>query len=71
MIPLNIEDPEVLRRTLLELEKSVPKFDVALSPITELEDSADIVATVAKVNEVIRSINALFAELNTTTKHRV
>ena len=71
MIPINIDDNDVLRRTLLELEESIPALDIPLTPIEELPVNADVSLTVGKVNEIIRSVNALYTSLNSKAKHRI
>ncbi len=70
MIPLNIEDPEVLRRTLEELEQKIPSTDKPITPVSRLELTADLATTVAKVNQLVDSLRTIITqlELNSTNK---
>jgi len=64
MIGLNIEDPVVLRRTLEELFSKIPTTDVQLTALLPLADDATLVETVAKVNELIDTINVIVTAFN-------
>jgi len=66
MIPLNIEDPTVLRRTLEELEASIPVLAQQAKTVTVLEDSATTDEIIVKVNELVGTVNLLIATLNST-----
>ncbi len=64
MIPLDIDDPVVLRRTLEEMEASIPKLQEAIGTIVVLEDTADLAQVIAKVNELVGTVNLLTSSLN-------
>jgi len=64
MIPLNIEDPIVLRRTLEEIEEVIPKLDASAQTVDKIEDGADLTTVTAKLNEVIGSIDLIISALN-------
>ncbi len=64
MIPLDIDDPVVLRRTLEEMEASIPKLQESISTIVVLEDTADLAQVIAKVNEGVGTVNLLTSSLN-------
>ncbi len=66
MIPLDIDDPVVLRRTLEEIEASIPNLKDAAGTITILAESADLVTVIDKVNELVGTVNLLSAALNST-----
>ena len=59
MIPLDITDEVVLRRTLEEIEARLPLQEVQVSPVDKLAYDADLATTVAKVNELVDGLNAL------------
>jgi len=65
MIPLNIEDSSVLRRTLQSLEDSIPQMESPINSINELE-STNISDVVDKLNEVIRGFNAVVSVFDRT-----
>ncbi|RLA64023.1 MAG: hypothetical protein DRQ78_06400 [Epsilonproteobacteria bacterium] len=64
MIPLNIEDPIVLRRTLEEIEEVIPKLDASAQTVDKIEEGADLTTVTAKLNEVIGSIDLIISSLN-------
>ena len=64
MIPLNITDEVVLRRTLEEIEASIPKLEYSLTPIGALEEGATIEEVTFTVNEIVLSLNALINTFN-------
>ncbi len=64
MIPLDIDDPVVLRRTLEEMEASIPKLQEAIGTIVVLEDTADLAQVIKKVNELVGTVNLLTSSLN-------
>ena len=64
MIPLSIEEPDVLRRTLEEIEASIPKLDQSAKTVTILEDGSDLATVTKKVNELIGSVNLIISALN-------
>jgi len=66
MIPLDIADPVVLRRTLEELEASIPKLANSIGTINKLDDTADLTEVIHKVNEIAGTVNLLSFALNTT-----
>ncbi len=66
MIPLDIDDPVVLRRTLEEIEASIPNLKDTTGTITILAESADLVMVIDKVNELVGTVNLLSAALNST-----
>jgi len=59
MIPLDITDEVVLRRTLEDIEARLPLQEVQVSPVDKLAYDADLATTVAKVNELVDGLNAL------------
>ena len=73
MIPINIDDKEVLRRTLLELENDALKLSAPLSYIDplNLDGSNDIQLIADKLREVLDTLNTLSSELNKTTKNHI
>ncbi len=64
MIPLNIEESDVLRRTLEEIEASIPKLDQSAKPVNILEDGSDLATMLDKVNELVGSVNLIILALN-------
>ncbi len=66
MIPLNIDDPVVLRRTLEELEAKIIVVATPISPVNKLPVDADLTTSVLKVNELIDGFNAVVVALNAT-----
>ena len=66
MIPLNLDDQVVLRRTLEEMEARIPIRHNPVSPIEELALDADLATVLAKTNEVVQGFNALVTELGLT-----
>ncbi len=66
MIPLSIEEPDVLRRTLEEIEASIPKLDQSAKTVNILEDGSDLATVTKKVNELIGSVNLIISALNST-----
>ncbi len=64
MIPLDIDDPVVLRRTLEEMEASIPKLQESIGTIVVLEDTADLAQVIKKVNELVGTVNLLTSSLN-------
>ncbi len=66
MIPLNIDDPVVLRRTLEELETRIVILATPITPIDALPVGSTLEETVGKVNEMISGLNAVITTLNLT-----
>jgi len=66
MIPLNIDDTIVLRRTLEELELGIIVLTTPITPIDELPLGSTLEETVDKVNEMISGLNAVITTLNLT-----
>ncbi len=66
MIPLSIEEPDVLRRTLEEMEASIPKLDQSAKTVNILEDGSDLATVTKKVNELIGTVNLIVSALNST-----
>lgn len=66
MIPLSIDEPNVLRRTLEELESKLIIVATPISPVDKLPTDADLATTIARVNEVIEGFNAVVVVLNAT-----
>ncbi len=67
MIPLNIDNPEVLRRTLEEMEESLIVVDASLIPQQPLDYlEVDISVIVGTLNETIRTLNSVITILNNT-----
>ena len=66
MIPLNINDPVVLRRTLEELESKIIIVATPISPVNKLNPGATLEEVEAKVNEVVDGFNAVIVALNAT-----
>jgi len=64
MIPLDIENPVVLRRALEEMEASIPKLDQSATTVNVVEDGSDLATVTAKVNELVGSINLIISALN-------
>lgn len=67
MIGLDLGNRVVLRRVLEDLQRSIIKVHTPITPVLELKPDATLVETVEKVNELIASVNALGALLNSTT----
>ena len=63
MIPLDITNPVVLRRTLEEMEASIINLDAPITPIEPLDTAADLATVLDKVNDLIVSYNTLIANL--------
>jgi len=66
MIPLNIDDAIVLRRTLEELETRIVILPIPITPIDQLPLGSTLEETVDKVNEMISGLNAVITTLNLT-----
>ena len=64
MIPLNITDEVVLRRTLEEIEATIPHLNYTLTTIGILPDRATNDEVVTKTNEIIASINTIINTFN-------
>ena len=66
MIPMNIDDKDVLRRTLLELEDKVTIQGAPLSSISKvvLDGANDLQLLANKVNEIGEVLNSLSNILN-------
>lgn len=65
MIPVNIDDIDVLRRSLEDLDsRTLPP--VTVDAVVELPANADVATTVEKTNEVVKSFNRLLGQLNRT-----
>lgn len=71
MIP-NIEEPDVLRRVLLDLEAKSIEVVTPISVIQTLdaEDPIPMEVSVSKLNEVIEAVNSISAILNSTRKNQ-
>lgn len=67
---LNVEEPEVLRRALLELEAKSILVVAPISTIQTLDTEDPIVMEVSasKLNEVINAVNSISAILNSTRR---
>ena len=66
MIPLNLEDPVILRRTLEEMEAKIIIVATPISPINKIHPDADLVTAVLKINEIVDGFNAVVVALNAT-----
>ena len=66
MIPLSIDDPVVLRRTLEELEAKIIIVATPISPINKIHPDADLATAVLKINEIVDGFNAVVVALNAT-----
>jgi len=66
MIPINIDDPVVLRRTLEELETRIAILPTPITPVNTLDDAAVIEEIVLKTNEIVEGLNAVIVALNAT-----
>jgi len=66
MIPLDIQDPVVLRRTLEELESKIIVVATPISTINKLHPDADLATAVLKINEIVDGFNAVVVALNAT-----
>ena len=64
MIPLGIDDPEVLRRTLEELETKIPVLELSAQTILTLDDTATLADLVSKANEQTKTVNAILKSLD-------
>lgn len=62
MIPVNIDDVDVLRRTLEDMDARIPEV-VTVETIVELPADADILTNVEKTNEVVKAFNRLLGQL--------
>lgn len=69
MIPLNIEDTTVLRRTLEEIESRLIEIPAPLRLISELtyvDGVTTLEDVLVKVNEIVVALNTVNAVLNAT-----
>jgi len=66
MIPLNLDNEVVLRRTLEELEAKIIVVATPISPVNRLHPDADLATAVLKINELINGFNAVVVALNAT-----
>ena len=66
MIPLDLSNPVILRRTLEELETRLIIVATPISPIDQLPLDATLEEAVAKINELVSGHNAVVAVLNAT-----
>jgi len=64
MIPLDLSDDTVLRRTLEELEAGIPVLSDSARPLTTLPSGSDLAHIELKVNELVVTINLLIDSLN-------
>jgi len=69
MITADIENPEVLRRTLLEIESRLLNVITPISVITPT-DSMDPEDLRNKLNEVVDAVNAISTILNSNRKNQ-
>ena len=66
MIPVNIDDPVVLRRTLEDLEAKIIIVATPISPVNKLNPGSTLEVVEAKVNELVDGFNAVVVALNAT-----
>ncbi|RLG27420.1 hypothetical protein DRO03_12050 [Methanosarcinales archaeon] len=59
MIPLDITNEEVLRRTLEEIEDSIPILEGSTLTVTALPDGATIEEATLKINQLIGSLDQI------------
>ncbi len=62
MIPLNLKDETVLRRTLQEISDSIPRLS-EITPVDKVDTPATNEMIVVGLNKAIDAINALIADL--------
>ena len=70
MIYPSIDNPEVLRRVLLNLESRTIEVSAPISTIVKLPDTVVMADTVKKLNEIIETINAISTVLNSTRNNQ-
>ncbi len=66
MIPIDIEDPVVLRRALEDLESKITVLATPVTPINDLVEAPDLDAVSIKVSEIVSGLNAVITALNLT-----
>ena len=68
----NIEEPDVLRRVLLELEAKAIEVVTPISVIQTIDadDPIPLEVSALKLNEVIEAVNSISAILNSTRKNQ-
>ena len=64
MIPLDITDEVVLRRTLEEIEASIPKLAESTRTTEELASVATSEEIVAHINQLSGNVNLIIAALD-------
>ena len=64
MIPLDITDEEVLRRTLEEIEESIPVLEASTLTVSALPEGATTAEVVLKINQVIGSLDQIIKALD-------
>jgi len=70
---LQVENPDVLRRALLDLEHKIPTFATSIAGIDPLvlDGTNDVELIANKVTELINAVNAVTSALNKTTRNKV
>ncbi len=64
MIPINIDDPLVLRRTLEDIEARIIIHDTPLSPVPPLLESDKLGDAIIRINEIADALNLVITRLN-------
>jgi len=64
VIPLDITDETVLRRTLEEMENSIPILDASSLTITALPIAADLADTQLKIDQIIGRLDQIIKALD-------
>ncbi len=63
MIPTDINDTEVLRRTLEDIESQIVRINVTSSTVNPVKSTATLSEVVDSLNELMGTFNNLVGEL--------
>ncbi len=64
----DIENPDVLRRVLQELNDSIPQVDVSLIQVTSLAETATLADVISRFNQLAEVVNSLSLALSVDIK---
>jgi len=68
MIPPGIDNPDVLRRTLEEIENKQIVLNQPIATVDTLAEDADMARVIVKINELSEVLNTVVATLNASAQ---
>ncbi len=68
MIPPGIDNPDVLRRTLEEIENKQIVLNQPIATVDTLADDADMARVIVKINDISEVLNTVVAALNASAQ---